>query len=166
MPDPPSPAAPWHALFAPLPEGAVPQRKPIASPEVLASPHGAAIAGWEQLTIELSARDAGLRVAMVVVDADDQPLSASDWVMYRVASGADGTVTWYHHSVGGRLEPDGSFRGTRWYTVGTESPGDEEPRIDATPSPPDDSDVAGIAALVAELLRRAPPRMPRAAPGS
>src|SRR5688500_5756145 len=58
---PPASAAPWHALLAPIPADAVVSRKPVASPEILATPEGAAIAGWEQLTIELSAGAVGLR---------------------------------------------------------------------------------------------------------
>lgn len=153
--DTPAPVAPWHALFAPLPEGAVPSRKPIASPEILASPTAAAIARWEQITIELSAGASGLRVATVVVDAGDVPMSASDWVMHRVDTG-DGVLTWHHHSVGGRLEPDGTFRGTRWHTVAMQTGNDENPTLNSTPSAPDEADVAGIRALVSELLRRAP----------
>jgi hypothetical protein len=45
------PAKPWHALLAPLPNDVIVQRKPVAPPEVLSKPGGAAIAGWEQLTI-------------------------------------------------------------------------------------------------------------------
>jgi hypothetical protein len=52
---PPQPAEPWHALFAALPADVVPLRKPVASPEILARPEGAAIAGWEQLMVHISA---------------------------------------------------------------------------------------------------------------
>jgi len=144
------PAAPWHALLAPIPVDAVPVRKPVASPEILTTEHGAAIAGWEQLTVELSAGPAGLRHILVVLDATGQPIAVSDTVLY--ASGAES----YQESVGGRLEPDGTFRGTRWRTVGIESEEEDEPKLDATRSEPSSADIAGIKALVAELLRRQP----------
>ena len=78
-----APAAPWHALLAPIPPDVIPKRQPVASPEILAEPYGAAIAGWEQLTVELSAGSAGLRHVLVVLDATGQPISASDTVLYR-----------------------------------------------------------------------------------
>jgi len=112
---PPTSNHPWHALFAPLPPDAVPRRAPIASPGILASPEGAAVAGWENITLDLSAGCDGLRVVMVTVDAAGQPLSASDHVMFRseIGSGPDAVVEFRHESVGGRLEPDGTFLGTR-----------------------------------------------------
>jgi hypothetical protein len=156
----PAAARPWHALLGPLPADAIPRRRPVGSPEVLATPEGAAIAGWEQLTVELSAGAAGLRVAMVVLDATGRPISAGDSVLYRSevveGGGADaGQATeWVHESVGGRLELDGTFRGTRWHTVGVERPGEEEPRLDSTRSEPSAADITGLKALVAEILRR------------
>jgi hypothetical protein len=39
----PSLRPPWHALLAPLPADAVPCRQPVASPEILSTPAGAAI---------------------------------------------------------------------------------------------------------------------------
>lgn len=159
------PAAPWHSLLAPIPVDSVPSRKPVASPEVLATPHGAAIAGWEQLTVELSAGSAGLRHIMVVLDAAGQPIAASDTVLYwstvpRTSEGADPAsaiqydIEFYQESIGGRIEQDGTFRGTRWRTVGVETEEESEPRLESTPSEPSATDVAGIKALVAELLRR------------
>src|SRR5262245_51127259 len=119
----PTPTRPWHALLAPLPPDEIPRRQPVASPEILARPEGAAIAGWEQLTVDLSAGAAGLRVAMVVLDASGRPISASDAVLYSVEVGpGDGegsprVVEHYHENIGGRFELDGSFRGTRWRTL-------------------------------------------------
>ncbi len=159
----PAPAQPWHALFAPLPADVIPRRQPVASPEVLATPAGAAIAGWEQLTVELSAGSAGLRIAMVVLDATGQPIGASDTVLYRseVAGGrgADprSVIEYYQESVSGRLEPDGSFRGTRWRTKGVEGVDGAEPQLESTPSEPSAADVTSLKALVAEVLRRRPP---------
>lgn len=123
---------PWHALCALLPPEVIPRRQSVASPAVLATPEGAAIAGWEQLTVELSAGRAGLRHAMVVLDATGQPISASDTVLYRLEvprtshvgeplSPIENALAFSQESVGGRIEPDGTFRGTRWHTVGVET---------------------------------------------
>jgi hypothetical protein len=125
----PKPTEPWHALLAPLPEDVIVRRQPVGSPEVLATPEGAAIAGWEQLTVELSAGLAGLRHVLVVLDATGQPISASDTALYRVGvskteQDADTpsesvlSAEFYQESIGGRFETDGTFRGTRWQTVG------------------------------------------------
>lgn len=134
-------------------------------------PTGAAIAGWEQLVLELSAGAAGLRVVMVVLGDTGQPISASDMVLYRAevgggrgAAGACASVEIHQESVGGRLEPDGTFRGTRWRTVGLE-PGDgEDPKWESMPSEPSVAEVAGLKALIAELLRRQPPATGRPEP--
>lgn len=160
---PPESAAAWHALLGPIPADAVLLRKPVASPEILATPEGAAIAAWEQLTIELSAGAAGLRHIMVVLDATGQPISAGDTVLYQRkrasqpdAAGAGGDTEFYQESVGGRIEQDGSFRGTRWRTVGVERSDSDEPQLESTPGAPSEADVIGIKALVAEVMRRKP----------
>jgi hypothetical protein len=133
----------WHALFAPLPEDAVVSRKPVV----------AALPGWESITVELSAGAAGLRHAMVTVDGSGTPISAGDWVLY--CSGRP--VQYVHENVGGRIQPDGTFLGTRWRTIAVEVPGAEEPEMRETArSEPSDEDVAALMALVRELLRRAP----------
>jgi hypothetical protein len=142
----------WHALFAPLPQDAVVRRKPVLSPELAERPESAAVAGWETLSVELSAGPAGLRHAMVVLDASGTPISAGDWVMY--CSGKP--IEYVHENVGGRLQPDGTFLGTRWRTVAVEIPGSDEAETKETvQSDPSDEDVAAIKLLVAELLRRA-----------
>jgi hypothetical protein len=157
----PSPARPWHALLAPLPDDVVLRRQPVAPPEILATPEGAAIAGWEQLTVELSAGAAGLRHVMVVLDATGRPISANDTVLYRrplpspdAATGA-GDVESCQQSLGGRIEQDGSFRGTRWDSSYVEKADGSEPRIEPVSSVPTAAHVAGIEALVADILRRA-----------
>ncbi|HLF95985.1 MAG TPA: hypothetical protein VI457_02490 [Methylococcaceae bacterium] len=161
----PSPAAPWHALLVPLPPDAVLRRQPVAPPEIRDTPQGAAIAGWEQVTAELSAGAAGLRHVLVVLDGAGQPISACDTVLYRreipreagepgASSAVECEIEFYQESLGGRLEPDGSFRGTRWRTVGLETMDDGEPRMESTPSEPSADDVAGLKALVADVLRR------------
>ncbi len=153
----PAPDQPWHRLFAPLPANAIPRRSPVASPEILAEPEGAAIAGWEQLTVELSAGPAGLRVVLVVLDAGGQPISASDMVMYctEVLDDGEAVTEYRHESVGGRLEADGSFRGTRWHMLNIQMADGREIQKQATPSEPSAADVSAMKALVAEVLRRA-----------
>jgi hypothetical protein len=144
--------AAWHALLAPLPPGATVQRRPVASPEILATPEGAAIAGWDQLTVELSAGAAGLRHVLVVVDAGGQVLSASDTVLYCREVPGGGEVEIRQESVGGRFEPDGAFRGTRWTSVAMEAAGRETPALESSPSVPSAEDVARIRALVAAVV--------------
>jgi len=153
--------------LAPLPDDAYVHRKPVGSPEVLATPEGAAIAGWEQLTVELSAGLAGLRHVMVVLDANGKPISASDTVLYRIEvskthQDADTSIDsvlsteFYQESIGGRLETDGSFRGTRWQIFGEEQPDGSDPQVRSIPSEPSEADMDGIKALVAEIIRRQP----------
>lgn len=144
----------WHALLAPLPANVTLRRQPVASPEILAGPHGEAIAGWEQVTIEMSAGAAGLRHVLVVLDAGGRPISAGDTVLFRRERPPQPRVELRQQSVGGRLEADGTFRGTRWESVAMESAEDDEPRWELTPSTPGPDDVAGVMALVADVLRR------------
>ena len=96
----------WHALLAPLPSDVMPTRGPVAPPEVLARPEGAAVAGWEQLVVHLSDPCRGLRTILVVLDADGVPVSASDGVFFRI-DGEPAMVR--HESIGGRFEADGTF---------------------------------------------------------
>jgi hypothetical protein len=151
----------WHALLSPLPADAVVRQGPVASPEVLATSEGAAIAGWEQLTVELSAGMSGLRLVLVVLDAAGRLLSASDTVLYRrdtrETPGRD-EVEVRQESLGGRFEPDGTFRGTRWASVGVESAARDAPAPESTPSAPTADDIARIKALVADVLARRPAR--------
>jgi hypothetical protein len=160
-----NPAKPWHALLAPLPDEVSVRRQPVGSPEVLATPEGEAIAGWEQLTLELSAGITGLRHVLVVLDATGQPISASDHVLYwsevsktdqnaDTSSGSAPHAELYQESIGGRFETDGTFRGTRWQTVGEDYRDGSEPKMDSTPSEPSAADIAGIRALVAEIMKR------------
>lgn len=150
--------ASWHALLGPLPADAAPRRKPVAPPEILATPDGAAISGWEEVVLELSAGAAGLRVLQVLLDATGQPLSASDHVLYCAdRPGADAPARIRHESIGGRFETDGSFLGTCWHMVGSEPADEEEPRWEMTPRRPTVDEVAALRALVAELLERQRP---------
>lgn len=154
----PQPLAPWHALLAPLPEDAVVKRRPVAPPEITSKPEGAAIAGWEQLSVELSAPGRGMRHLLVVLDAHGTPISANDMVMYSAELGAD--HVFFQENVGGRLEADGTFRGTRWRTLGVEGAKDEEARLEASPSRPTAAECAALKALVAEIQRRSIIRSP------
>lgn len=158
LPDSTRSRPPWHALLAPLPADVVPLRKPVGSPEIQATPHGASIAGWEQLTVDLSAGSAGLRVVLVVLDASARPISASDAVHYRVESTPDDLARIRQDSIGGRIEPDGTFLGTCWRTEGPEPPDGEEPQWESTRSEPSPSQISALMALVAEMVRRAPRR--------
>lgn len=125
---------------------------------MLAKPEAAALAGWEQLTVELAAGGDGTRVVHVVLDAAGTPTSVSDWVMTRADATEDGrpVVHAVHENVGGRLEPDGTFRGTRWHTHAVLDPDGVELRKTATPATPTAGDAAALKALLAEVLRRAP----------
>lgn len=111
-----------------------------------------AIAGWESVTVELSAGTTGSRHVMVTLDADGVPIAASDWVLYSSGEPRE----YLHENVGGRIEPDGTFRGTRWRTVMVEVPDSDEPQPRETVrSDPSPEDVQGLMRVVRELLRRA-----------
>jgi hypothetical protein len=129
----------WHALFAPLPPEAAVKREPIAA------------LGWEQLSVELSAGALGLRHLLVVIDGNGVPISAGDWVLH--CSGKP--VEYVHENVGGRIQPDGSFLGTRWRTVAVEVPGKDDPETkETTSSEPTAEDVQALMQLVKEILGR------------
>lgn len=150
----------WLALLAALPDDAIPERKSVASPELIASGKADAIAGWDSITIDLSAGDAGLRHLQLTVDAGGQLLSAGDHVLFhRTEKRGDLVVTIYdQESIGGRYAEDGSFHGTRWvtHTEQDDQHADHEPEITSTPSEPSHEDVMAFNRLVAEVLRRAP----------
>jgi hypothetical protein len=156
---PPDSRAAWHELLAALPEGAAPRRKPVVSAEAAVTPGAEAMAGWEELVLELSAGAAGLRVLHVVLDAAGRPLTGSDHVLYRRPAGeGDGgsgaPAEMLQESIGGRFEPDGTFRGTCWRVAGPEPAEGEDPRWEMTPREPTEAEVTALAGLVAELLRR------------
>jgi len=156
----------WHALLAPIPDDARPSRQPVGSAEILATPAGAAIAGWEQLVLELSMGSLGHRVVLVVLDRSGTVISASDSVLCRYEFAEPSSlrgnpvspVEILHESVGGRFEQDGTFRGTRWRLVAPEPAEGEEPQWESTATEPSAADVAALRALVAQLLERRPPR--------
>jgi hypothetical protein len=124
----------------------------VLSAELPAKPESAAVAGWESVTVDLSAGAAGSRHIMVTLDAKGVPISASDWVLYSSGEPRE----YVHENVGGRIEPDGTFRGTRWRTVMAEAPDADEPQPRETVrSDPTPEDVQGLMQVVRELLRRA-----------
>ena len=150
---------PWHELLAPLPADAVPRRQPIAAPEVLERPEAAPIADWRQLVVELSAGSAGLRILLVVLDGTGRPISASDAVLRTetvsdLGDNASIAVRHVHENIGGRLEPNGTFRGTRWRTVSVDTDGREREIQQSTPSEPSSGDVERLKQLVDEIVRR------------
>jgi hypothetical protein len=148
----------WHALLGPLPPDAIPQRRPVASRENLASAGASPIAGWEQVVLHLSAGTAGLRTVLVVLDGSGALLSASDSVLYHTGAGPSATGSdpgaILQLSIGGRFEDDGSFHGTRWHSVAFERDRDE-PQWESTPSEPSAEDVEGLRSVVQELMGRA-----------
>ena len=150
----------WLALLAALPDDAVPERKPVASPELIASGKADAIIGWDSITIDLSAGDAGFRHLQLTVDATGQLLSAGDHVLFHRTEKRGGLVVTIYdqESIGGRYADDGSFNGTRWetHTEQDDEHADDEPEITSTPSQPSHEDIMALNVLVAEVLRRAP----------
>ena len=153
---------PWHALLAPLPAEAVVSRKPLTPPELADGASKSAIAGWDQLTVELSAGSDGLRHLLVVLDATGQPISAGDHVLTirEVTDASSGALLneYLHDSLGGRIEADGTFNGTRWRIVRLLAPdeevGEDNPPSEARSSKPTHEEIAAIKSLVADILRR------------
>jgi hypothetical protein len=155
---PPAPRPPWHALLAALPPDARPIRKAIGPAEMLGSAEAAAIAGWQNLSLNLSAGAHGLRHLLIVLDETGRAIAASDHVLLHWADPADPSAPWQmrQESIGGRLEPDGRFLGTCWTVIGAEPREDEEPVWESTPRTPTDEEAAALRTLVAEIVARAP----------
>ena len=80
------------------------------------------IAGWTSVTLEFSAPGRGLRHLLVTLDETGRPISASDHVLFRAPNPAHptGPADMRQESIGGRLEADGTFRGTCWLVTGRE----------------------------------------------
>jgi hypothetical protein len=153
-------SAPWHALLAPLPDTSVVERKPVASAELIAAGTAGPIAGWESLSVNLSDPPAGLRHVLVTIDADGALLSASDWVLHHRREHRDGAdvAVYDHHSIGGRFEPDGSFRGTTWRSQSEQRGLEEDDSVvtSSVPSAPTPEEISGLRQIVADVMRRAP----------
>jgi hypothetical protein len=151
-------------LLAPIPSDARPKRQPVASPEVLASPTGWAVAGWEQVVLYLSAGPAGSRTLLAVLDATGTLLSGSDGVLFRTGlegapppADCDAPALIEQQSVGGRFEPDGSFHGTCWRSVALDDGREGDLDWESTPSAPTSADAAALQSLLEELIRMSPP---------
>ena len=147
----------WLRLLAPLPATATPERAPVASAEQIANGTAGPIAGWVSVKVYLSDPGSGLRHVLITLDAEGRLLSGGDTILIESREQRGGvTVTIYdQENIGGRFEPDGSFRGTRWRTR-TEQIGDDEDGATTTsvPSPPTDEDVASLRRLVDDVLSR------------
>ena len=157
MTRPPENRPTWHTLLAPVPPEAMPVRTPIGSPEVLGEGQGAAIAGWQNLSLHLSAGTFGLRHLLIVLDQTGRPIAASDHVFIHWESPSDPSCPWQmlQESIGGRLEEDGRVVGTCWTVTGPEPRDDEPPAWESTPRQPTDEETAALKRLVADIVMRA-----------
>jgi hypothetical protein len=142
---------PWLALLAELPPDARPTRRPVVPESVVIPPEAASMANWYSLVLDLSVPCEGGRVIMATLDgADGTLLSGSDMV-YRTTPEAN-----ISESLGGRFEPDGTFRGTHWDGI-TEPGLDERTEPGSfTPRDPTPEEARSLRALLDELCRRAP----------
>jgi hypothetical protein len=154
---PPESRPEWHTLLGPLPTGAIPVRKPIGSPELLATGDGAAIAGWQNLSLDLSGGTFGLRHLLVVLDETGRAIAGSDHVLLHWQNPSDpsGPLQMRQESIGGRLEEDGGFLGTCWTVTGPEPPDDQPSAWESIPRQPTDEEAAMLKRLVAEIVLRA-----------
>jgi len=151
----------WLSLLAPLPPDVKPQRKPVATAEQLAQGTAGPIAGWQSITLHLSEPVYGLRHVHITLDEQGRLLSGGDHVMFVRETNPDddseATLT-DHESVGGRFEPDGSFRGTYWKTTlesGTGDANDESVTRSAEHRPPTADEVAALRRIIEDVLSRA-----------
>jgi hypothetical protein len=150
----------WLSLLAPLPASARAERKPVASAEQLAAGTAGPIAGWQRVTVYLSQPEHGLRHLQVTLDDNGAVLSGGDHVMYvlETAPDTDEAVLTEHHSLGGRFERDGSFRGTCSKSTLVSTPGGEEGEStvrSAENRPPTGPEIAALRRLVEDVLSRA-----------
>ena len=149
----------WLSLLAPLPDDATPQRNFVASPEQIANGTDGPIRGWYSLIVYLSEPAFGLRHVHLTLDAAGTLVAGGDGVMFvreTTPDGMEATLT-EHHSVGGRFETDGSFRGTHWITVIETAPGEDEGVTrSADHRPPTEEEIAALRAIAADVMRRAP----------
>jgi len=148
----------WLSLLVPLPPDVKPELKPVASVEQLAQGTAGPIAGWHSVTVNLSEPAYGLRHVQITLDEQGQLLSGGDHVMFvreTTPDGGEATLT-EHESVGGRFEPDGSFRGTYWKMTLERNPDDEDASItrSAENRPPSEDEVAALRRLIADVLSR------------
>ena len=151
----------WLSLLVPLPPDVKPQRKPVASAEQIAQGTAGPIAGWQSITVNLSAPVYGLRHVQITLDERGQLLAGGDHVMFvretNPLDDCEATLT-EHESVGGRFETDGSFRGTYWKTILESPPGDDNDKSvtrSAEHRPPTADEVAALRRIIEDVLSRA-----------
>ena len=138
-------------LLGPLPEGLPPRVTPVgeASPDP-----DSPVRGWKSLLVEVGAGGMSYRIVQVLIDAGGSVLSASDHVLYRRKASESPLMEIEQHSIGGRFETDGGFRGTCWQVEGVEPEEGKDPDWKYTPRPPSEQEVTGLRAVVAEVLFR------------
>lgn len=140
----------WLKPLAALPADAEVRRRPVGSAELTVdvSP----IAGWEALSVELSAGAAGSRHILLTLDGTGTPIAAGDHAAVRLDG--EGPVRWRHESIGGRIEAGGSFRGTCWTMFLVETDGEDATVTEAVKREPSAGEAAALLALAREVLRR------------
>ena len=153
------PPAAWLSLLSPVPADVVPRRSPVASPGTAGAAPDSPIAGWESLTIDLTDLPFGTRIIMVTLDATGQPISGSDHVLHRDVNAVDQSgarrVYMRQESIGGRIEADGTFRGTHWEVEGFEPEDDDPPDWKHTPRQPTAEESRALLDLLREVITRA-----------
>jgi hypothetical protein len=156
-------SAPWHQILADIPKDARINRRSAIAAELARQGNAGSLAEWESLSVELTDGNAGLRHVIVTVDGKGRPLSANDLALYRRGL-EDGRVEVRTESIGGRIEVDGRFFGTRWTSIGYEERSTEDDTgIESKASEPTDADVERLLALVRDVLKRRPPKPQRPA---
>ena len=150
-------SATWHQILADIPKEARINRRSVISSEIAKQAHAAEVAEWESLSVELTDGNAGLRHLTVTLDAKGRPLSANDLTLYRRGL-EDGRVEVRTESIGGRIEADGRFFGTRWTSIGYEERAVEsDTSIESKSSEPTSVEIDKLLALVREVIKRRPP---------
>ena len=147
----------WLSLLAPIPPDAKPQRKPVASAEMLEKGTAGPIAGWVSVGVHLSEPKYGLRHILITLDENGQLLSGGDHVMFvRETTANDEATLTEHESVGGRFEKDGSFLGTYWKMLLESSADDSENSVARSHEKrmPTDDEVAALRRIIADVLDR------------
>ena len=149
----------WHSLLAALPDDAVVKSQPVVPSELAAKSEMSPIAGWRQITCEMSAGEAGLRHVLVVLDETGRPISAGDHVMTcQPVEGSPALTRYEHESVGGRLEQDGPFNGTYHRMVfvrPADSDAEDQEPVESHSRPPTTDETVALKAIVATVMARA-----------
>ena len=156
--------APWHQLLAAIPKDARINRRAVLPDGTPRSAELEPIADWEALSVELTDGTAGLRHLLITLDQQGKPLSANDLVLFRRGV-EDGRIEVRTESIGGRIEADGRFFGTRWTSIGYEERAtDGGTGIVSTPAEPSDVEIDRLLALVRDVIKRKPSSKPARAP--